>query len=398
MVLLHLMLDSDVPINVLHCHFGLREEAVKETQLVADFCDKKKLPLRTAYFPAFQLEEGQNIQEQCRKLRYQWFSKQINDQPDEWIVTAHHRRDNIESFIFKLSRGAGLRGLSVMKRKNPPIYRPLLSVPFSEIQDYALKHQVPFLEDASNLKIDYDRNYIRHKVFPIIEKRFPSFLNKTADSISHLQEVDAYLQSELAKFKHNHLSEKSSLIVAEGLAQVPALLIKLYLQELGFNQTQQLQIIEALDKPGKTFQTEFSELITTSEGFEFRKQAETSIKNKIKVNEADLVLHHEEVKKPETFPLPEFEIYVDKTKLIWPISLRKWKAGDRMQPLGMNNGSKKIQDVLTDKKIGGFIKSEQYVVVNGDDEIIWLVGHAVSEKFKVSPHAETCLRFTIGDI
>jgi tRNA(Ile)-lysidine synthase len=136
------------------------------------------------------------IEGEARRLRYE---KLLQSKTD-LVVLAHHEDDQAETFLLQLIRGAGVKGLSSMAHFDDirKLWRPLLNTSRSDIESYAKKHQLKWIEDESNLNIDFDRNFIRSKILPILKNRFTHIIKVISRSSSHLAEAQ-HLLDDLAK-------------------------------------------------------------------------------------------------------------------------------------------------------------------------------------------------------
>ena len=131
-------------------------------------------------------------------------------QANEVLLTAQHRDDQAETLLFRLLRGAGVRGLSGMPRQRPlgkgHLLRPLLDVTRAELEAYAAEHQLSWIEDPSNQDRQFSRNYLRHQVFPVLTQRWPQAVATMARSAAHLSEaqglLDELAQIDLASAEH----------------------------------------------------------------------------------------------------------------------------------------------------------------------------------------------------
>lgn len=389
MVLLDLCRQLSIEIVVLHCHFGLREDAYKETQVVKDYCSKHKIKLHIKYFPGERLKGKGNLQEVCRIWRYDWFDRFVQKSPESVILTAHHARDNIETLFLNLSRGAGLRGLKGIPVARGPYRRPLLSFSHSALRQYASNNAVPFEEDASNFKSSYDRNFVRLEVLPKLRERFEAFDEQAQQSIKHIVEINEFVQEELNQWSNKKVTHRDKYTFVSDPSDWPPLLLKMLLLDYNFNRSNIEDLFSNLHKSGRLFSSATHTLVITQYGFTIRRGGDQKV---------DLALAT--IGRYEHFDTTiwiqngfdhEFQnangdkacLHIPKSE--WPLNLRTWKAGDRITPLGMHGHSKKVKDILTDEKIDQLRKTDALVLTNSKGEIMWLVGHRISENHKVSP-------------
>jgi len=205
-VLLHLLhalkKKHHFTLKAAHVHHGLSQNADKWLKFCEKLCAKLSVKLDVHYIQ-LPKKKSLGIEGEARQLRYEKLLKTKTD----LVVLAHHQDDQAETFLLQLIRGGGVKGLSSMgcfdeARK---LWRPLLNTSRIEIESYAKKHKLKWIEDESNRNIDFDRNFIRSKVLPILKKRFNHIIKVISRSSSHLAEAQ-YLLDDLAKIDlKNHL-------------------------------------------------------------------------------------------------------------------------------------------------------------------------------------------------
>jgi tRNA(Ile)-lysidine synthase len=181
MVLLHLFQQLDYEIVVLHCNFQLRGlESFGDQQFIQEYTSQHNIQLSFTQFDteAFANDYKLSIQIAARELRYSWFYEQLEIQEGDYILTAHHADDNLETFFINLSRGTGLDGLTGIPAQNDTVIRPLLPFTRKEIEEYAAKQDLKWREDSSNASDKYLRNKIRHHLIPILKELNPNFIYK----------------------------------------------------------------------------------------------------------------------------------------------------------------------------------------------------------------------------
>ena len=198
-VLLHLLHQlqktQNFTLKASHVHHGLSKNADKWVKFCEKLCTKLSIPLGVNYVKLPQ-KKSLGIEGEARQLRYE---KLLQTKTD-LVVLAHHEDDQAETFLLQLIRGAGVKGLSSMAHFDDTrrLWRPLLNTSRVDIESYAKKHKLKWIEDESNQKIDFDRNFIRSKVLPILKKRFNHIIKVISRSSSHLAEAQ-HLLDDLAK-------------------------------------------------------------------------------------------------------------------------------------------------------------------------------------------------------
>src|SRR6187551_998357 len=172
MVLLHLFLELKCDIAIAHCNFQLRGvESFGDQKFVQDYAEANEIPIFVTQFDteAFAKDYKLSTQVAARQLRYNWFYELLETEKFDYILTAHHADDNLETFLINLSRGTGLEGLTGIPVQNERVIRPLLFLSRQEIEDYAKANDIQWREDSSNASDKYVRNKIRHHLIPVLK-------------------------------------------------------------------------------------------------------------------------------------------------------------------------------------------------------------------------------------
>lgn len=257
-VLLHL-LQQLAPryswqISALHVHHGISRNADGWAAFCTALCARYATPLQVEHVDIAPLR-GHGIEAAARKLRYLAFSRQ----PCDFVALAHHADDQAETLLLQLLRGAGVRGASAMpalsplldgRAGSPGLVRPLLNFSRQEIHEYAVKHRLQWIEDESNADDAYPRNFLRHRVLPLLEQKFPACRGTLARSAQHFAEASQLLD-ELAQ------QDAARAVQADTLA-VPALqslepprarnLLRYFLRSLGAPMPQTAQLDDMLQQ------------------------------------------------------------------------------------------------------------------------------------------------------
>ena len=208
---------SKFNFGIAHCNFKLRgKESDEDAVFVKKLAEKLQVPFYSIDFETEKIakERKESIQLVARNLRYEWLEKtrQLNASPFgnyQWIATAHHLNDSIETVLYNFTKGCGIRGLHGILPKNGNIIRPLLFATKEEIEDYAQKHQINFREDVSNSTDKYARNKIRHHVIPILKELNPAFERTGFENIERLREVEALYDFAVENLKKEILFQEN---------------------------------------------------------------------------------------------------------------------------------------------------------------------------------------------
>ncbi|CAH1387784.1 tRNA lysidine(34) synthetase TilS [Candidatus Nitrotoga sp. M5] len=201
-VLLHLLKSLSLRyswrLSALHVHHGINPQADTWAVFCAELCVLHGVTLQVEHVNIDPLR-SLGIEAAARKLRHDALTQQQVD----FVALAHHLDDQSETLLLQLLRGAGVRGASAMPaikhRANvPTLLRPLLNVPRSILMKYAQQHALKWVEDDSNADDSYPRNFLRHRILPLLEQRFPAYRNTLFRSAQHFAEATELLD-ELAQ-------------------------------------------------------------------------------------------------------------------------------------------------------------------------------------------------------
>ncbi|MBK8955634.1 MAG: tRNA lysidine(34) synthetase TilS [Saprospiraceae bacterium] len=400
MVLVHALHSSGYQIGLVHVNYKLRKgDSDLDEKLIRDYAAKHALDLHVHTNPGFLSKT--NLQEQARSMRYSFFEQVRIEHKYDFVLTAHHADDVIESFIYNLSRGAGINGLKSIPEVNGSIIRPLLNFNKAEIQEYAKQYDVPHRIDLSNLEEKYDRNFIRNKILPEIEQRFPSFRTMVMRSIGHLKMLHRYYDKALTDWKKMKMAEKLDQLIISNDGYDDHVFVSQILADLGFHPETIQKILSGEHQPGKIFHNDTGgQLITDRAQFIFCNAQPNSVPA-IHMNRSEKQVHCifgnfaiSESTMTKELNLSDHHDHCDEVfdldNLSFPLVIRNWQAGDRIRPFGLQGKHKKVQDVFTDHKLNIVEKSKTPVVCAGN-EIIWIPGLMRSDLFRVSDQTEQVL-------
>lgn len=204
-VLLHAVTKlHDITVRAIHIHHGLHPDADRWTQHCIDFCRDLNVELTVIKIDVDKTA-GNGTEAAARHARYDAIARHILD--DEILLTAHHLQDQAETVLMRLLRGSGSQGLAAMRAMTSVHgfrqFRPLLAVPKSMLQNYAESEKLKWIEDPSNEKVDFDRNYLRHEIMPLLEKRWPQ------------ASANFFRNAELLAEEHQCLLEQSEIFLSQ---------------------------------------------------------------------------------------------------------------------------------------------------------------------------------------
>jgi len=395
MVLLDLFRSLDMNISVAHCNFNLRKNASDlDEALVHDYCEKFNIKY---FVNSFKTEEyaslnKQSIQIAARELRYDWFNDLCNDNAFDYILTAHHLDDSVETFLINFTRGTGIDGLLGIPEKNQITVRPLLPFSRERIFNFAVENNIVWREDASNATTKYLRNKIRHEIVPVLKSQNAEFLSSFKQTVSNLSDANLLIK-DACEFVSNQVFIDSDHVLELDINKLKTfknynLYLYQWLKAYEFKNWHEVYDLLNAETGKKILSRNYILLKNrNSLILENRKMLNSSFflifeDDKSLFLPISLIFERFESDNLNTLVLTKNEIIVDASQIIYPLKLRKWQLGDVFHPIGMK-GKKKVSKYFKDQKFSQFDKEDTWILENGNQEIIWIVGHRMDERFKI---------------
>lgn len=418
--LVQMLLQLKQNISLAHINYQLRgQDSEIDEQFVRTLAQENHISVFIKKLDmAKLLAQGGNMQILARSVRYEYFEALTALNPFKATLTAHHRKDQVETILRNLVHGAGLNGLVGMPTVNKNIYRPILNIAEHEIKSVMLQKDWKWREDLTNKEINYDRNYIRHKVIPSLAQLNVNVEERIIHTASLLSEAQWIVQNYTTSFlKTNLLNAKEGIytIKKSVLADHPAIQTIVYTitKQLGLNESIIPEIIKLLDSHvGASIPLVDVEIWNDREDLVFIKKTDQTAIETYLITEASVqtlsVVHFMDFNISfEMVSAPRFEKSTDKelstyfinaSAIEWPLKLRTWREGDRMQPFGMK-GYKKVSRIFIDEKIPNHEKSSQ-VLLEDQKGILGILGLKMSERTRVFSHSNNILQinFSTKDI
>ena len=398
----------DLDISVMHVNHGLRETADDDQRLVEEFTSKNNIPLYIHSLKNELRANTANIESWAREHRYSALRLKAQEINADWILTAHHGNDQVETLLYRIVEGAGPRGLQGIHKQNGKIFRPLLSCAKKDIHEYQIKYNVPYAFDVTNNDTSFTRNYIRHKVIPVLDKRFDKIVqgvNRSSQIMTEVEELIHYALANLESQTAIEYSPDRMVIPEKVFRNVPLLLQVRFLQKLCDAQAplrshdwNRLKHFLNHSKTGMIIELGDWKILRNRHEYILEKQQletveiEWNMKYPIQFDGYQFMGRvHASMPEMNNNPYHEF---VDAEKLKHKsLRLRNWRRGDRFTPLGMQS-TKKVSDFLIDKKMDIFAKKRQCVLTAGDD-IVWVCGQRISEAYKITPNTTSVMELSM---
>ena len=343
----------------------------------------------------------------ARDLRYAWFEEIRLSEGLDYVATAHHLNDQVETFFINLIRGTGIAGLHGIPKNSNRIIRPLLHITRSEIEHYLEERNVPFVEDSSNSETKYLRNKLRHEILPKFNSMNPRFLFNLAGTIAQVNQYEQIAKDAIASKLEKMLEIKGEKIFLklDDIVNIPGYQAYLFefLSPYGFNKSTLDDLNASLkeDNSGLRFFSETHRLIKDRnhlilspllDGREVDSNEFFLIKSDLS-SDAPFIDAIQEINKPLYINTDEKVALLDFQLLQLPLHIRHWRKGDYFYPLGLG-GKKMLSDFFVDQKFSLIDKEETWLLCSGSD-IVWVMGYRIDDRYKVSDSTQNVLKIKL---
>lgn len=404
MVMVHLLHESNYSIALSHCNFQLRGvESFGDQNFVQEYANANEIPLFLTQFDteAFANDYKLSTQIAARELRYNWFYELLETENYDYILTAHHADDNIETFLINLSRGTGLEGLVGIPAQNDKIVRPLLPFTRAEILAYAKENNIQWREDSSNASDKYLRNKIRHHLVPLLKELNPLFMESFQKTQSYLKESQELVDDAAIMVYQQVAKEAGDTIIFDlnQLLRLPNYKSYLYqwLHEFDFTAWEDVYALVESQSGKQVFATNYRLLKDREQLILSRmlhQEDNESYFIEKGVREVNIPLNLAFYKVDDISGASNSVIFVDEDKLVYPLVLKKWEEGDSFQPFGMNGKSKKLSKLFKDEKLS-LLEKENCWVLWSENQIVWVVGIRQDERFRIDSSTKNILKIAL---
>ncbi len=417
----------DLKIYAIHINHKLRgSESDADEAFTREICSKLGINLRSLAFDIEEMsrKEGISLEEAGRETRYREFERFANEIAARKIAVAHNKNDQAETILMNLFRGTGLTGLTGMEYIRGRIIRPLLSITRKEIEKYCEENSLGYRIDSSNLKGDYTRNRIRLDLIPAIEKSFGKDLTEALHRMSLLLKNDSsYLEAEAGKAFDSCLDRIAGECVTLKLKELkqlhPALAgrvlriaisrIKGDLKGIESKHIEDMAALVDKSRTGSVIQLPrglragisysvlkvYCQKAPVERDFSYDLVVPgVTYAEKIKASiEASMESLSPNVDKYERIGYNSLEQFFDYDSFKRGINIRNRRVGDAFAPY-RSNGSKRLKEYFIDNKIPRE-KRDEIPLIASDEEVVWIIGHKISDKFKVTENTKRVLRLKV---
>jgi tRNA(Ile)-lysidine synthase len=372
---------SKYRFQVAHINYKLRgNDSDLDQKTVQDFCEKNHIKFHLYEVSEKDQKPENSIQLWARELRYTFFKEIQRKEKLEFLVTAHHLNDQLETFIINLSKAAGINGLTGIPSNDNNILRPLLNFSKKEIYEFAERNTIEFREDLSNKKNDYLRNKIRNKIVPALMETNDHFLENFRKSSLYLNQTKDFVQKQIQEIENRiTIFNKDYKIVSKEKLDQESDFVKFeILKKYGFSQEEEIPKIFKAENNSSFFSKEYQLIVNRNELIFMNRNDEQGTKeeiilidhfdfskNQISINLVDYIENIDGINK-------EIEWDFDAEKIHFPLRLRKQKEGDEFYPVGFS-GKKKVSKFFRDEKLSILIREKVWLLCDSRNHILGVI-------------------------
>ena len=399
-MLLKLKKKMDFNIVLVHINHLLRgEEAQRDEDFSVNYGRDRGLEVfhRKIDITSIGKEKGLTLEEAGREARYDFYQEVLKKTNSNKIALAHNKDDQIETFMFRLSRGAGLSGLEGIVSKRDNYIRPISEIYKRDILQYLDENGIGYCIDSTNLENEFTRNSIRLDLIPFMEKRYnPKFKDKIFSLIEEIREVNSYLDKEIEFFSNEDILD------IEKINKFPKVLrgkiLSKYLYKYGIEvNRKKISLIESILTKGGSqeidlnndyiLRKEYTLLKVEKRKTEIKEYEEIDLIIPGKIQFEEYIIEAKEGKRGEK-NRDCFYVDLEKDSIL---KVRTRRDGDKLVPQGMK-GEKKLKDILINEKVPQN-KRDSIPLITYNDEIVWIAGIRGNEKY--SSNKEHCIKLSI---
>ena len=389
MTLLNLLINyrnnHDIKIICAHINHNFREESIEEYDFVKNYCKNNNVIFEGTIF---EKHKSGNFESEARKKRYSYFESIINKYNAQYLLTAHHGDDLIETILMRLVRGStfeGYKGFSLISNRDKyKILRPLIYLSKSDILDYAKNNNIEYRDDKTNYDIAYTRNRYRLQMLPLLKKENKNVHHKFIKFSNNINEVCNFINDSVIKAYNNLykngkidiiLAKKTDIFVLKKV--IEKILKDIYSNDIVYiNDSHIESIIKLINskKPNSLINLPLD--ISAVKDYNYLKIGKNkSFDNyKMEIKDDEIILPNGILKKVDNTNLTNNYIcHLNSSTIKLPLYVRNRNNGDTIEVLGLN-GKKKIKDIFINEKINKEKRDNYPIVVDSNDTVLWIPG------------------------
>jgi tRNA(Ile)-lysidine synthase len=381
MVMASLFKGLGLNFQIAHINYKLRgEDSDLDQKTVQDFCEKNHIRFHLYEVSEKDKKPENSIQLWAREIRYRFF-REIQEQENlEFLVTAHHLNDQLETFIINLSKASGISGLSGIPANKNKIIRPLLNFSKKEIYGYAEENRIDFREDLSNKKSDYLRNKIRNEITPKLLEINEHFLENFRKSSSYLNQTRDFVEKRIEEIENKLtvFNSEHKILSKEKLDQESAFVQFEILKKYGFDKEEEISKIFTAENGSSFFSKDYQLMISRDELIFISKNQRQETKDEIILlenfdfSEIQMDISLEDTIENIDGINNSFVWNFDAAKLQFPLRLRKQQDGDEFYPANFS-GKKKVSKFFRDEKLSILARPKIWILCDSYNSVLGII-------------------------
>ncbi|NOY88924.1 MAG: tRNA lysidine(34) synthetase TilS [FCB group bacterium] len=416
-LLAHLKKRFKLQVYALYINHNIRKRAAKkEERFCQTLCEQLRVKLFIVFgdIPLLSQLTKKGLEETARNFRYATFERFCREYHIDKVALGHHKDDRVETILFRILRGTGRTGLQGIPIKRDKFIRPLYNLTKSEIIDFLNENNLSYCLDQSNFKIDFKRNFIRHKLLPTIRKNLNPMVDNALINLSETSSdeeifLNRIVQKQLKKVMFKTVGGKIE-IVLKNFGNYDRWLRKRLLRSCltdlsEVDGTPDKIVVDRLDKlcilggKGISLPNKIQAVLLDDKLVLFKKRAKgykqvLNENKKYNLEQLNLKISLRVKKEVRLKKQRQAKtVLLDKSKIIPPLYIRNIKPGDKFKPLGLK-GTKKVGNYLTDRKVDKIYRDEIPVLCDKQG-IIWLVGYEIDDRVKITQATKEVLEIEV---
>jgi len=405
----------NIQICALHINHSLRgDESDGDEKFCRKLCNDLNIEFYSKKVDVKSIAENEklSIEEAARNIRYEKLDEYLKISNSDKIVTAHNLDDNTETVLLNLFRGTGLKGLSGIPVKRNNIIRPFLSAGKSEIIEYLDENNIDFRVDSTNKQSEFKRNYLRNEIIPKIRENINPKVDGNILRLSQIiKNAELVLNDLVIENASKFISSiNTELLISKEIKTIPYHLIGEVIRRsieekfsviIDYDDFINVQNLIDLQVGSKVDLSQNLEAVSEREYLLIRKKIkaenlgtciELYFNSEIKYGERIIGCTEINLDEVQYNNSKDVE-FINADDLVEPLVVRRWKHGDKFNPLGLK-GTKNVSDFLTENKVPASSKNERLVLLN-KNRIIWVAGYRIDESVKISNRTKKAMKLWI---
>ncbi|PLV59293.1 tRNA lysidine(34) synthetase TilS [Thermotoga sp. KOL6] len=356
-----------IEIMAAHLDHKIRKNSERDRRFVEKICGQWNVPLEVGVVdvPALWKGSGKTLEEVAREVRYEFLEETAKKFKATKIVLAHHKNDLVETVLHRMIRGTGPLGLACIPPKRGIFIRPFLVFKRDEIEEYAREHGIPFVIDETNYDTKYTRNFIRHKIVPLLKELNPNLEDAVYRLVSITFMLREFVEESVRKFIDENVRYYQDFAVFEEPENTFFFLeVTRWVIKKLFEKTPDYEkLVETL----KSKRTELWRDVFIERSFGYVAVGKTLFKDTYKIELENGV-----------FEIQGFKIKVELPSEKVTLWFRNRRRGDRII---INGTQKKVKDLFIEKRVPTFYRDRVPLIVDKKDEVLWIPGIGSSDLF-----------------